>query len=40
MLLLVVMAAFYIAFYIVRGRSAALAVGMVALTWSVFSGVE
>jgi hypothetical protein len=36
MTLLVVMAAFYLAFYVVRGQRAALAVGMVSLGWSVF----
>ena len=38
-LLLLVVSAFYLAFYVVRGRSAALAVGLVALIFSV-SGVE
>ena len=37
--LLLVFSAFYVAFYIVRGRSAALAVGLVALIFSV-SGVD
>ena len=37
--LLLVFSAFYVAFYIVRGRSAALAVGLVALILSV-SGVD
>jgi hypothetical protein len=36
MTLLAVMAAFYFAFFVVRGRYAALAVGLVSLTWSVF----
>ena len=35
MTLLAVMAAFYLAFYVVRGRRAALAVGMASLAWSV-----
>lgn len=34
--LLAVMAAFYLAFYVARGRRAALGVGMVSLAWSVF----
>jgi hypothetical protein len=34
--LLAVMAAFYLAFYVVRGQRAALGVGMVSLAWSVF----
>ena len=38
-LLPLLLSAFYLAFYIVRGRSAALAVGLVALILSV-SGVE
>jgi hypothetical protein len=33
---LALMAAFYLAFYVVRGRHAALAVGLASLTWSVF----
>lgn len=36
MTLLVIMAAYYLAFYVLRGYRAALAVGMVSLTWSVF----
>jgi hypothetical protein len=35
MTLLAIMSAFYLAFYIVRGRYGALAVGLVSLWWSV-----
>ncbi len=33
---LVVMSAFYLAFYVARGRRGALGVGLVSLAWSVF----